>query len=320
MIDFLRILIALGLHLRPAINRLRYGMNLRNPLLDEIKAKYPLAFDAAILASEVLNNRLDIEIDEHEIGYIALHIRVAMYRQQMNQDVKRCIIVCATGMGTAMLLKYKLQSKYFNQLIIVDAIDYYRLSETSLEQIDFIITTIPIEKKLPVPIIYVNTILGVDDISKIEDHLHERDENLNVYAKEELIFLQKDFHTKEDVIQFLVSKLESTGYVDSTFGKSVIERERLSPTSFGNLVAIPHPMSPHSDETIWAICTLKRPINWGGNRVQFVCLLSLGKNKTSNLAGMYEYLIGMIDNEKKVKQLINCEQRGNFIEILYNNV
>ncbi|WP_251514565.1 BglG family transcription antiterminator [Oceanobacillus luteolus] len=314
------LLIALGLHLRPAINRLRYGMNLRNPLLDEIKAKYPLAFDAAILASEVLNNRLDIEIDEHEIGYIALHIRVAMYRQQMNQDVKRCIIVCATGMGTAMLLKYKLQSKYFNQLIIVDAIDYYRLSETSLEQIDFIITTIPIEKKLPVPIIYVNTILGVDDISKIEDHLHERDENLNVYAKEELIFLQKDFHTKEDVIQFLVSKLESTGYVDSTFGKSVIERERLSPTSFGNLVAIPHPMSPHSDETIWAICTLKRPINWGGNRVQFVCLLSLGKNKTSNLAGMYEYLIGMIDNEKKVKQLINCEQRGNFIEILYNNV
>lgn len=310
--------IALGLHLRPAINRLRYGMNMRNPLLDEIKAKYPLAFDAAILASKVLKNRLEIEIDEHEIGYIALHIKVAMYRQQMNQDVKRCIIVCASGSGSAMLLKYKLQAKYFNQLIVVDTIDYYRLNETTLEQIDFVITTIPIESKLPVPVIFVNTILGTKDIEQIEDCLQDRDKDKVVYVKEELIFLHQELETKESTIQFLVNELESAGYVDDSFDKSVLERERLSPTSFGNLVAIPHPMSPHTDETIWAICTLKKPINWGENRVQFVCLLSLGKNKTPNIEGMYDYLIGMIDNEKKVKQLINCENKKEFLEILNN--
>ncbi len=312
--DDKELFIALGLHLKPAINRLRYGMNVRNPMLDEIKTKYPLAFDAAILASKVLRERLAIEIDEDEIGYIALHISVAMFRQKMNQNVKRCIIVCASGVGSAMLLKYKLQSMYFNQLVIVDTIDYYRLNETSLEQIDFIITTIPIERELSVPIIYVNTILGTKDISKIEDYLQDRNENKIAFVKEELIFLQKDLQTKEEVIKYLVNELEAAGYVGDSFGDSVLERERLSPTSFGNLVAIPHPMTPLTSEIFWALCTLKRPIDWEGNRVQFVCLLSLGKNKTPNLQRMYEHLIEIVENEQKVKQLICCEEKEEFIE------
>ncbi|AXI10279.1 PTS fructose transporter subunit IIA [Oceanobacillus zhaokaii] len=314
--DDKELFIALGLHLKPAINRLRYGMNVRNPMLEEIKAKYPLAFDAAILASEVLKEKLAIDIEEDEIGYIALHISVAMYRQKMNQDVKRCIIVCASGVGSAMLLKYKLQSMYFNQLVVVDTIDYYRLDETSLKHIDFIITTIPIEGEFSVPIIHVNTILGTEDISRIEDYLQERNKNKIAFLKEELIFLQKDLQTKEEVIKYLVNKLELKGYVDGSFGDSVLERERLSPTSFGNLVAIPHPMTPFTSETFWAICTLKRPIDWEGNRVQFVCLLSLGKNKTPNLQGMYEYLIEIIENEQRVKQLTCCEVKEEFIELI----
>ncbi|GIO24116.1 BglG family transcription antiterminator [Oceanobacillus sp. J11TS1] len=308
--------IALGFHLKPAINRLRYGMNVRNPMLDEMKTKYPLAFDAAILASKVLRERLGIEMDEDEIGYIALHISVAMYRQKMNQCVKRCIIVCASGMGSAMLLKYKLQSIYFNRIVVVDTIDYYRLNETSLQNIDFILTTIPIEIGLSVPIIYVNTILGTEDIGKIEDYLQNRTENKIDYVKEDLIFLQKDLQTKEEVIKFLVNEIKAAGYVDGSFGDSVLERERLSPTSFGNLVAIPHPMTPLTSETLWALCTLKRPIDWGGNRVQFVCLLSLGENKTPDLQRMYEYLIEIVENEQKVKQLICCKEKEGFIEVL----
>lgn len=308
--------IALGLHLKPAVNRLRYGMNVRNPMLDEIKTKYPLAFYAAILASDVLKERLAIDIDEDEIGYIALHISVAMFRQKMNQDVKRCIIVCASGVGSAMLLKYKLQSMYFNQLVVVDTINYYRLNETSLEHIDFIITTIPIERELPVSIIYVNTILGSEDIKKIESYLQDRNENKIAFVKNELIFLQKDLQTKEAVIKYLVNELVAAGYVDGSFGDSVLEREQLSPTSFGNLVAIPHPMAPLTRETFWTICTLKRPIDWGDNRVQFVCLLSVGKNRTPNLQLMYANLIEIVENGQRVKQLIGCEEKKEFIEII----
>ncbi|WP_233879504.1 BglG family transcription antiterminator [Virgibacillus halodenitrificans] len=307
--------IALGLHLKPAINRLQYGMNVRNPMVEEIKINYPLAFDAAILAGQILNERLGINIDEDEAGYIALHISAAMYRENVNRNVKRCIIVCASGVGSAMLLKYKLQSTY-NQIEIVDTIDYYRLEETPLEEIDFIITTIPIDKDLPVPVIIINTILGTKDLSKIEGFLQNKNENKASFIHEELIFLQKDFQTREEVIKYLVNELEMANHVDHTFSESVLERERISPTSFGNLVAIPHPMEPQTTETFCTICTLKRPIDWGGNRVQFICLLSVGENKAPDLRHMYDILIEIIEDEQKIKRLLNCNEKKKFVALL----
>src|SRR5699024_9248159 len=45
------LVLALSLHLKPAINRFKYGMNIRNPMLADIKKNYPLAFEAGIIAS-----------------------------------------------------------------------------------------------------------------------------------------------------------------------------------------------------------------------------------------------------------------------------
>ncbi|RFA32032.1 hypothetical protein CAI16_19190 [Virgibacillus dokdonensis] len=308
--------IALGLHLQPTLNRLRHGMNMRNPMINEIKRKYPFAFDAAILSREVFREKLGVDIDEEEVGYIALHISVAIFRQKKKQSIKSCLIVCATGMGSAMLLKYRLESKYSNQLYVVDTINYYRLNESSMEHIDFIITTIPIEKEFPVPTILVNTILGTDDLLKVESYLQNSYENKVDYLREELIFLHKDLLTKEEVIKYLAKKMEENGYVNHLFVNSVLEREKLSPTSFGNLVAIPHSLEPYTKETFLAICTLKKPIDWEGSRVQIICLLSIGENKTSELKTMYNHLIGIIENKTKVKQLLSCEEKDEFINTL----
>jgi lichenan operon transcriptional antiterminator len=79
--------------------------------------------------------------------------------------------------------------------------------------------------------------------------------------------------------------------VDENFLESVLAREKLSPTSYGNFVAIPHPMTPQTAITFWVICTLKKAIEWGGKRVQFICLLSVEKNSGSDLQNMYDYLI-----------------------------
>lgn len=310
------LIVALGLHLQPTINRLRYGMNLRNPMLHDIKVNYPLAFDAAVLACEVLKEKVAVEIDENEIGYIALHFGAAMFRNTAPKDMKRCLIVCSSGVGSAMLLKCKLQNKYKDELHIENVIDYHRLNESLLKNIDFIITTIPLQQDIPVPIVYVNAILTEEDMRKIERLLRDERKNELPYVKKEHIFLKKNLQTKEEVIHFLVDQLEKDQYVDESFRQSVLDREQVSATSFGNLVAIPHPITPLTDETFWAICTLQNPIKWGSRDVQFVCLLSVGKNETEDLKAMYEFLINLIENRKKVTQLIQCEDHQTFINLL----
>jgi lichenan operon transcriptional antiterminator len=309
------LVMAMCLHLKPAINRYRYGMNLRNPMLHAIKSNYPLAFEAGILAGMVLKEELGIDIDENEIGFLALHIGAAIERKKLGMKPKKCLIVCASGLGSAKLLHYKLQEKFGSKLDILGTTEYYKLNQIPLHALDFIISTIPIRDPLPIPVIEVNTILGDNDLGKIESAISENIVTDLEYTSEELVFLQQKFETKEEVIEFLGNQLQRLGLVNETFIQSVLEREAISPTCFGNLVAIPHPIMPQTDKTFWAICTLEKPIMWADKRVQFVCLLSVEKNSTADLQKMYKLLGSLVDDHKKVQQLLKCKTYQEFITV-----
>src|SRR5699024_10728226 len=83
------------------------GMNIRNPMLADIKKNYPLAFEAGIIASLAIEKHTGTKIDENEVGYLALHIGAAIERRKLKSGPKRCLIVCASGLGTAQLIFYK---------------------------------------------------------------------------------------------------------------------------------------------------------------------------------------------------------------------
>ena len=313
--DDKELFIGMSLHLKPAINRYRYGMNLRNPMLNEIKSNYPLAFEASIVAGRVIKQKSGIDMHENEIGYIALHIGGAIERRKMINQPKRCIIVCASGVGSARLLYYKLQSKFGFDLNIIGTTEYYKLSQISMDGLDFIVSTIPIPDNLPIPVIEVNTILGTNDFDKIENiMLEEKHKTIN-YIREELVFLQQNLDTKEKVIHFLGDKLQKSGLVNEEFIASVFEREAISPTCFGNLVAVPHPIMPQTDTTFWTVCTLQKPITWEDKRVQFVCLLSVQKNSNEDLQKMYNLLGNVIDDIHTVQRLLKCRTYQEFIDV-----
>ncbi|MDY0404851.1 transcription antiterminator [Virgibacillus sp. 179-BFC.A HS] len=151
---------ALTLHIRPAMNRLRYNMNIRNPLLDDIKKKYPAAFEGAIIASKCIEEYLQMEVIEHEIAYIALHIGVALERMgSESKKKKKVLIVCASGVGSARLLCYRLQNLFEQEIEIMDAINYYNLATYDLSTVELIISTIPIQEDFGIPVQIVNTFL-----------------------------------------------------------------------------------------------------------------------------------------------------------------
>jgi len=314
------LILGMSLHLKPAINRYKYGMNLRNPMLEGIKSHYPLAFEAGIIAGKVLKNRLEIDMHETEIGYLALHIGGAIERRKIINQPKRCLIVCASGVGSAKLLSYKLQATFGLNLTILGTTQYYKLHQMSLHSLDFIVSTIPIPDHLPVPVVQVSTILGNSDFKKIDCLMKNKQQPSLEYTKKELVYLQQEFQTREEVLHFLGEKLTHLGLVPSQFIESVFEREAASPTSFGNLVAIPHPMVPQTDTTFWAICTLKKPIMWEGNLVQFICLLSVKANNQGDLQKMYSLLVRVVDDKQVVQRLVKCKDYEEFIEVFMKNI
>jgi len=309
--------LGLLLHLKPVMNRHKFGMNLRNPMLEEIKSNYPIAYEAGVIASTVIEKKIGIQINDNEIGYLALHFGAALERKKIQQPRKKCLIVCASGVGSAHLLTYKLQENFQTKLEIVDTINYYNLKHAPLDQIDFIISTIPIQEKLSVPVVEVKTILSQNDVQKINWFLSTKEKHVfKNYTREEFVFLQKTFQTKEEVLLHLCEALVKTGYVPPTIFESVMERERLAPTSFGNLVAIPHPMVPQAKETVLAICTLKKPVRWHDKNVQFICLLCIKEKNNDDLQEMYKGLTRLLDHPQAVQRLISAKHYDEFLKII----
>lgn len=308
---------ALTLHIRPAMNRLRYKMNIRNPLLNDIKKKYPAAFEGAIIASKCIEEYLQIEVVEHEIGYIALHIGVALERMKLNKKKKKVLIVCASGVGSAKLLYYRLKNLFDQEIEIMDTINYYNLSSYDLSSIDLVISTVPIKENLGVPVQVVNIFLEDNDINAIKNFLSMNQIEEVTYLHPSRIFLQQDLQDKESVIRFLCDELYKQKLVPKDYVNLVLERESMAPTCFGNLVAVPHPITPVTDETFWTICTLKHPIRWHEQQmVQFICLLNIKKGSQTDLDRMYQKIISIIENKSIVQKVIKSKTVDELIELL----
>lgn len=70
-------------HFAFAIKRIRSGLTISNPFLTETEVLYPKEYEIARGVIELINERLNIEFPEGEVGFVALHI----YSAITNRDI-----------------------------------------------------------------------------------------------------------------------------------------------------------------------------------------------------------------------------------------
>ncbi|WAA12056.1 PRD domain-containing protein [Fervidibacillus halotolerans] len=75
-------------HISFAIERIKEGIHLRNKLLNEIKILYKKEFTIGLWAIDYIKQHLQIEMDENEAAFIALHLHTA---KQKGTDLKDAI-------------------------------------------------------------------------------------------------------------------------------------------------------------------------------------------------------------------------------------
>ncbi|WP_251861745.1 BglG family transcription antiterminator [Clostridium sp. Marseille-Q2269] len=316
-----KLIYGLVLHLKPAVNRVKYNMNLRNPLLNEIKEEYPRAFEMGVVASKVLEHNINLKINEDEIGYIAMHIGASLERKKDigKKTIKKVAIICSTGIGTAQLLASKIRNTFPN-IIITGIHPSYKIEEVLLKKPDLILSTIPI-KVNNVPVIYVSSLLGKKDLQKIRDVIEDSEkvsEKIKLYDLFHKDLYIKGIKTKDkfEVIKILSKLLNDKNCVTEEFLQSVIEREQISSTSISNLVAIPHALFENVIDSKIAIGILEKPIQWGENMVQIVLLLALEKMTDEDFTNIFDTLFSILDDKKGVLELVKADCFENFMKLI----
>lgn len=80
-------------HIGFAIERVKSGLEITNPFIDEIKILYPDEFDVALEGINIIKNKLDIDLGYGEIGFIAMHLHSSRKNTNVRETMKNTRIL-----------------------------------------------------------------------------------------------------------------------------------------------------------------------------------------------------------------------------------
>ena len=102
------ILFTMADHLDFAVRRIQNGEQISNPLTDDIRIMFYKEYKVSGCIRDLLKEKLGIRIDEHEIGYIALHVHAAIVDENVSQameiarTVRECICMVEEETGKSI--------------------------------------------------------------------------------------------------------------------------------------------------------------------------------------------------------------------------
>ena len=130
--------------------------------------RYPKVMEAAKRNVHVLEGYVGRKLSEEEISYIVIHICAAIERNNNETTRYSVVLVCSGGIGTSQLLLARLE-KFFH-LDVVDIIPAHDIKNIELEDVDVVISTIPLKEK-NLEYIQVDPLLNDEDCIRVGEKL-----------------------------------------------------------------------------------------------------------------------------------------------------
>ncbi len=230
-------------HIKTMITRVRYQIMIPNPLLDNIKQHYPMAWDMTLAAVSSWGKYTPYTISENEIGFLVLHIGVGLERHYNigYQRQPHVLLVCDTSNAMVRMIEAILQRKY-PQLAIAATISQREYEQREAIDEDFVISTVRIgEKDKPVVTIApFPTDYQLDQIGKLVLVDRTRPWMLNKYFDAAHFRVIDKPIDQQTLFAELCQQLQQEGFVDAEFHDSVVEREAIVSTMLGDGIALPH--------------------------------------------------------------------------------
>lgn len=313
-------------HCQTLLNRLKHRIHLKNPLLETIQKDYADTFALTKRYFKEVSFLKNFEVSDDEWAYIALHITAAVERHKNKRKV-RTLVVCATGVGSAQMLKTRLENEFGSYLNIMDVVSYYEITEDMLDRVDLIVSSIDLSHMiLPIPMITVSVFLTDADVKEIKHVINEKklvykkaknkpvsvsnveDDLFDRSFKEHQFLIYEQAVTKEELLVTMIQQLEEHQEPDfvGNFVKQIELRERFGSVVFNDYTALPHPTIPlnTTEQIVVAIC--KAGVEWDeeNDRVHFVFLIAPSKGTNRKLKYISKPIVEFIEDREAQQKLL----------------
>lgn len=231
------------------INRLKYGFHIYNPMVDDFKNKYSVAYKMAEIAKGVLEERVGIEMTEDEMGFLTAYFGVFLLEQEPEKKRCKIAIVCGSGKIIGRLIENQLK-KIFDVEPEFE-IFYGIFDENRKDDFDYIVTTTELHMDTKTPVIFMDEVFDREYIQRKFENMRYLSEAgrtirkgidslfMNLLDETRFFVLDQESSYDENVDR-MARALTNQGELDAGFAQRVREREKYSTMVLDQNIAFPH--------------------------------------------------------------------------------
>lgn len=294
-------------HITKSLYPLKYFFPVENPFIAQIKTEYMNAYNIAVVLAKELQFSLNIKIPENEIGYLSLHVLNII---ENSHETKKCIsIIYGKNPLIGKLLVRKINVFFPN----IEIEGLYAKHEIHLipKEIETIISIGEIPNGQQTEwnnCIHISEMITSEDMKTISIKLNRG--LLKYYlSSRDLYFLD------EENQKCLLQTLTNHGDIEQLY-TSIMERENMSSTNIGNLVAMPHPFDSGNNEKLRVLVAInKQKILWGDKMAQIIFLFIPPKNQKENNTKFFEEIHDVFKQTNMTEKLLKVSNYEEFLEV-----
>ena len=307
--------IALGLHLEQLLKRIQYGTQVKNPLLNDIKFKYPYAYTMAKVAATLIHKITGKIVIEDEVGYIALSLQLLLEGINKKKRGKYILLVCPFGQTSANLFKYKYLEVFSDQIESIETSSVEGVKKYDLNRFDYIFTLAPLEIKTSVPILNANCFLNETTINDIKNRLKTDNKGFSYF--ENIKFIDSlNAKDREEALKKICKIVKDDNNIEDDLYERVKAREKIASTDYAYKTAVPHPDRLLVDDTYICMAILEKPIMWELQEVCIVVLVLIGRRAKDKVQEFYQLFAQFLMDENKVDKLIRSRSKEKLLELI----
>lgn len=306
-------------HIFFMINRLKYGLHIHNPMIDDFKNQYSVAYKMAEIGKEVIEKREGITITEDEMAFLAAYFGVFLIEQEPEEKRCRIAIVCGSGKIIGRLIENQLK-KIFDVEPEFEFFYNGNFAEHKKDTFDYIVTTTELDLDTKTPVIFMDEVFDREYIQKkFENIKYLSDAGRNIrrgidslfmnLLDEKRFFLLDPEHTYDENVRLMAETLTKQGELDEGFADRVEKREQYSTMILNQHIAFPHTKNLLSKLTL-ALGVYPSPSQEEGcENVELVILLGIPETMEDDtvLVRLYDEIltigkdVGVIDKIRSMK-------------------
>ncbi|AUJ23602.1 BglG family transcription antiterminator [Virgibacillus dokdonensis] len=320
--------IDLQYHLTFMLNRLMFGLRINNPMLKDVRDRFPVAFKMAKIAGQVITQEYSIAVSDEELAYLAFYFEVFISQNDFKEKrFKKAAVVCGTGRGTARIIKSQLE-KVLHPDTQLDVLSEIGLTKEQLNSYDLIFTTVHLPMEVNKQIIEINEIFDahhlkkkVEEIAYMQSFKLETTDEANSLLyhliTEDKFFVLDSSNSYEANLEYMVEELIKRRYLDKGFTKRLQARSAKGSMVFDQFIALPHTLNNDSGQLQIALGVFQKQVKADNKEVKLIFLLGLPNLETEiedyeqQLVHVYDEIVRISNDRQlveKLSQSTNYEQ------------